>query len=66
MASGTGSKRIHEKTLLSFNIAVPNSLQEQQKISSLFAKLDHLIELQNHRLKLLEELKKGYLQKMFI
>ena len=40
--------------------------KEQQKIGIFFAKLDHLIELQNHKLELLQELKKGYLQKMFI
>ncbi len=42
------------------------TLQEQQIIGTLFAKLDHLIELQNRKLALLEELKKGYLQKMFV
>ena len=41
------------------------SFEEQQQIGSLFAKLDYLIELQNHKLALLQQLKKGYLQKMF-
>lgn len=48
-----------------FKVSIPD-LQEQQRIGTLFAKLDHLIELQNHKLELLQELKKGYLQKMFV
>lgn len=41
------------------------SLEEQQKIGNFFVGLDHLITLQQHKLDLLKEMKKGYLQKMF-
>lgn len=51
--------------LINIKISFP-LLDEQQRIATLFAKLDHLIDLQNHKLQLLQELKKGYLQKMFI
>lgn len=64
-ASGTGSKRIHESTLLKFGIMVPVNNAEQQKIGSFFQQLDHLITLHQRKLEKLQELKKGYLQKMF-
>ena len=42
------------------------TFQSQQKIGSFFSKLDHLIELQEHKLELLKQKKQAYLQKMFI
>lgn len=63
-ASGTGSKRIHEKTLFQFDIDVP-SLKEQEVISLFFIKLDNLITLHQHKLEHLKKQKKGLLQKMF-
>ena len=56
---------LNSKEFLQQIILLP-TLPEQQKIGALFTKLDHLIALQNHKLELLQELKKGYLQKMFI
>lgn len=64
-ASGTGSKRIHEKTLQGFDIKVPSTQNEQRKIGSFFAQLDNTIALHQRKLDLLKEQKKGYLQKMF-
>jgi len=64
-ASGTGSKRIHEKTLQDFDIKVPSTEDEQQKIGSFFKQLDENIALHQRKLDLLEEQKKGFLQKMF-
>ena len=43
-ASGTGSKRIHEKTFLDFNIDVP-SMDEQKLISNTFDLIDRFITL---------------------
>lgn len=43
-ASGTGSKRIHEKTFLDFNIDVP-SLDEQKLISNTFDLVNRFITL---------------------
>lgn len=62
---GTTITHMYGKDLSKLKFMITN-LSEQQKISALFAKLDHLIELQNRKLELLQELKKGYLQKMFI
>lgn len=41
------------------------SIQEQQKIGDFFSKLDRQIELEEKKLALLEEQKKGYMQKIF-
>ncbi|QHM61104.1 hypothetical protein C7M46_01818 (plasmid) [Pediococcus pentosaceus] len=44
---------------------IPKSQEEQQKIGNLFHELDHTIALHQRKLEKLQELKKGYLQKMF-
>ncbi len=41
------------------------SLKEQRKISNFFRQIDRLIELEEKKLELLEEQKKGYVQKIF-
>ncbi|MDT2576126.1 restriction endonuclease subunit S [Lactococcus petauri] len=55
------SKGNLQKTLVSF----PKDFEEQQKIGSFFKQLDDTIALHQHKLDLLKEQKKGYLQKMF-
>ncbi|PNZ52141.1 restriction endonuclease subunit S, partial [Staphylococcus intermedius] len=48
------------------NFKIPNtSIKEQNKISDFFVKLDRQIELEEQKLTLLEEQKKGYMQKIF-
>ena len=63
-ASGTGSKRIHEKTFLDFNIDVP-SVDEQKLISNTFDLIDRFITLHQRKLEHLNLKKKGLLQKLF-
>ncbi|MTV23074.1 restriction endonuclease subunit S [Staphylococcus delphini] len=46
-------------------IKYPFSKNEQQKIGEFFSKLDRQIELEEEKLALLEEQKKGYMQKIF-
>ncbi|MBO2706036.1 restriction endonuclease subunit S [Lactiplantibacillus plantarum] len=46
-------------------LVVPKIVDEQQKIGSFFKQLDDTIALHQHKLDLLKEQKKGYLQKMF-
>ncbi|HDG6062980.1 TPA: restriction endonuclease subunit S [Staphylococcus aureus] len=41
------------------------SLEEQQKIGQFFSKLDRQIELEEQKLELLQQQKKGYMQKIF-
>ena len=63
-ATGTGSKRIHEKTLLDFDIKVP-TLEEQQKIGKLFKQLDDNITLHQAAIQRQQRLKKAMLQNLF-
>ena len=64
-ASGTGSKRIHEKTLLDFNIDVP-SINEQKLISNTFDLINRFITLHQRKLDHLQLQKKALLQQMFV
>ncbi|WP_235711978.1 restriction endonuclease subunit S [Bacillus mycoides] len=65
VASGTGSKRIHESTLLGINISLP-TMKEQTKIGNFFKQLDDTIALHQRELDALKETKKAFLQKMFV
>lgn len=64
-SSGTGSKRIHEKVLQTFDINVPSS-EEQTKIGNFFKQLDETIVLNEKKLETYQNLKKAMLQKMFV
>ena len=64
LASGSTRKRISRKNLEGVQINLP-TFEEQQKIGSFFKQLDDTIALHQHKLDLLKEQKKGYLQKMF-
>ncbi|MDT2782693.1 restriction endonuclease subunit S [Vagococcus fluvialis] len=55
------SKGNLQKTVLSY----PKDLAEQTKIGNFFKQLDETITLQERKVNLLKEQKKGYLQKMF-
>ena len=56
---------VSSKEIDSFNFMIPILVQEQQKIGSFFKQLDETIALHQRKLEKLQELKKGYLQKMF-
>ncbi|OFK48737.1 hypothetical protein HMPREF2814_08030, partial [Staphylococcus sp. HMSC062D04] len=64
LVSGTSHKRISRKNLEKVKIIYPK-IQEQQKIGNFFSKLDRQIELEEEKLELLEQQKKGYMQKIF-
>ncbi|WP_449126084.1 restriction endonuclease subunit S [Staphylococcus chromogenes] len=57
-------KSISYKEFSTFSINYP-SILEQQKIGNFFSKLDRQIELEEEKLELLEQQKKGYMQKIF-
>lgn len=63
-ATGTGSKRIHEKTLQNFDISIPSRI-EQNTIGKLFNELDYSVTLHQQELEELKESKKTLLSKMF-
>ncbi|EKQ08771.1 restriction endonuclease subunit S [Lacticaseibacillus paracasei] len=62
--TGTTIKNLGLKTIRDTTLFVP-ILEEQQKIGSFFKQLDDTIALHQRKLEKLQELKKGYLQKMF-
>ena len=65
IASGTGSKRIHENSFLGLKIELP-SMEEQLKITEFLVDIDSNIESLNSIIELTKEYKKGLLQGMFV
>ncbi|WP_219727639.1 restriction endonuclease subunit S, partial [Staphylococcus delphini] len=66
MAQSGGSREglnFNEISKIKFNL--PDEVEEQQKIGDFFSKLDRQIELEEEKLALLVEQKKGYMQKIF-
>ena len=66
LSNGTGSKRIHESTFLNFDIIVPPNFDEQSHISKLYKLYDELIDIEESKLKETLNLRKYFLQKLFI
>mgnify|MGYP002713648163 FL=1 len=64
--SGARSDRftIKQSLFVKMPIVLPSE-QEQEKIGGFFSKLDRQIELEEKKLELLEQQKKGYMQKIF-
>ncbi|HDF7818999.1 TPA: restriction endonuclease subunit S [Staphylococcus aureus] len=60
----TGVPSLSKQTINKINRFVPSN-KEQQKISEFFIKLDRQIELEEQKLELLQQQKKGYMQKIF-
>ncbi|HDJ2895458.1 TPA: restriction endonuclease subunit S [Staphylococcus aureus] len=60
----TGVPSLSKQTINKINRLVPTN-KEQQKIGEFFSKLDQQIELEEQKLELLQQQKKGYMQKIF-
>jgi type I restriction enzyme S subunit len=56
---------ISSKDINVFELTIPKNIEEQKKIGNFFKQLDDTIALQQRKLDLLKETKKGFLQKMF-
>lgn len=65
LSVGNAIKHISLKQIADYSSLVPKNVVEQQKIGSFFKKLDDTIALNQRKLDLLKEQKKGFLQKMF-
>ena len=63
-AQGKSVVHLHSSDLQQINLLYPK-LKEQRKIDTFFKQLDDTITLHQRKLEKLQELKKGYLQKMF-
>lgn len=64
-AQGKSVVHLYNDHLKKTKIKIPNNLNEQEKIGTFFSKLDRQIELEEEKLELLEQQKKGYMQKIF-
>lgn len=64
LAGQTATPIINKSTFSSFQLQIPSE-NEQNKIGNFFKKIDNLITLHQRKLDLLNQLKKGLLQKMF-
>ncbi|ATF30472.1 restriction endonuclease subunit S [Staphylococcus simulans] len=62
--SGSSIPHLFQADMKQFKFFSP-SLSEQKKIGEFFSKIDRQIELEEKKLALLEEQKKGYMQKIF-
>ncbi|ALO33136.1 restriction endonuclease subunit S [Staphylococcus aureus] len=60
----TGVPSLSKQTINKINRFVPTN-KEQQKIGEFFSKLDRQIELEEQKLELFQQQKKGYMQKIF-
>ena len=66
MAQSGGSREgLNFNEISKIKFSLPDEVEEQQKIGDFFSKLDRQIELEEQKLALLEEQKKGYMQKIF-
>ncbi|MCT3091290.1 restriction endonuclease subunit M [Lactococcus lactis] len=64
-ASGSTRKRISRKNLELIDLIIPE-IQEQEKIGNFFKNLDQTIAFQQQKLEKLQNIKKAYLNEMFI
>ncbi|MFP4921515.1 restriction endonuclease subunit S [Staphylococcus coagulans] len=66
MAQNGGSREgLNFNEIGKIKFSLPYEVEEQQKIGDFFSKLDRQIELEEKKLTLLEQQKKGYMQKIF-
>ena len=61
---GSTIKRLYNKNILRTRIFLPTTL-EQEKVGNIIECIERLLTLQQRKLDLLKQLKKGFLQKMF-
>ncbi len=64
-AQGKSVVHLYNNDIKKLKMSLPKNLEEQQKIGDFFSKLDRQIELEEKKLALLEEQKKGYMQQIF-
>lgn len=63
--SGGSREGLNFKEIGSIKVNIPKNFNEQEKIGVFFSKLDRQIELEEEKLELLEQQKRGYMQKIF-
>lgn len=63
---GTSIKGVTKDDLLANDITISRNQEEQQKIGTLFSRVDDLLTLHRRKLELLKNIKKACLEKMFV
>ncbi len=63
---GTKQQNYNVELVKDFKIAMPKDINEQKKIADYFTHLDALITAEQEKLSSLQQMKKGFLQKMFV
>lgn len=66
LSNGTGSKRVHEDSLLKIKVSYPLEREEQNDIGILLKYIDKNIVGYENRIKILQNLKQFYLDNLFI
>jgi type I restriction enzyme S subunit len=66
LSSGGTAKGVSQKSLSSVETLLPKSLDEQKKITEYYKNLDNIITLHQRKLEKLQNIKKAYLNEMFI
>ena len=66
MSFGSAQPQLTKKGVESFTVNYPIDTEEQIKIGAFFSKLDNTITLQQRKLEILKNIKKSFLQKMFV
>ncbi len=64
-AQGKTVVHLYNNDIKNLKIVFPSEFEEQVRIGDLFSKLDRQIELEEQKLELLQQQKKGYMQKIF-
>ena len=65
LVSGTTIKHIYPHQIITCKLPVVNNKQEQQKIADCLSSIDELISIEEKKLLLLNDYKKGWMQKLF-
>ncbi|MGG8382754.1 restriction endonuclease subunit S [Bacillus sp. R-CC1] len=66
LSSGGTAKGVSQKSLSQLKVTIPTNLEEQIKIGAFFKNLEHLITLHQRKLEKLQNIKKAYLNEMFV
>lgn len=66
LASGGTAKGVSQKSLSELRILIPRNIEEQNLIGTFFKKLNKLILIHQKELEKLKNIKKAYLEKMFL
>lgn len=64
-AQGKSVVHLYNSDIKKLNFYLPTNMVEQRKIGNFFSKLDRQIELEEEKLELLEQQKRGYMQEIF-